>query len=405
MKNFITGFFLLFFFSGTFAQQNYFIYLQSENKLPFYIKMEKEVLSSSASGYLIIPKLIDGDYHLGVVFPRSGIPEMQVNCRINKADAGYLIKNFGDNGWGLANLQGQGVIMGTQNIVAPESPSKELMDDPFTNMLFTVVHDPAIREREEPDVNTVAVKTQEDKAQQEVPPSGRNDDKIQVDKPQGNQQVITITDSSQIFKALALSKVKRISKKKLKDGLEMIYVDVDGKIRDTIRIVLPGEQVEVKKPANEVKPSVEKVVETKAVNTKSAETKPVETKPVETKPVEIKQVEIKRVETKSVIRTGMVNSDCKNFAEADDVVKLKKKIAAESDIDEMIRLSKKTFKSKCFSTDQIRELGTLFLADEGRYQFFDAAYPWVSDTDNFPSLQNQLTEEYYLNRFKAMIHK
>lgn len=367
MKNFKLGILLIFFVPGAFAQQNYFIYLQSENKQPFYVKLDKQVLSSSVTGYLIIPKLADGDYNLGVVFPRSGVPEQEIVCRVDKKDAGYLIKNFGDNGLGFANIQTQEVIMGGKSLVQSAGPPKEIMDDPFSNMLAWVVNDPRIKEKDEPDVNDVAVKAPEVKEQEvkeqevkepEVPPSGRNDEK---------GQVIRIEDSSALYKAVELSVVKRTYRKKTSDGIEMVYVDVYGDKRDTIRIFMPVEN------------------------------------PEEKKPVEIKKDTT--AATRPVVLTGMINSDCKNFAVEDDVARLKKKISAETDVDEMIRLAKRTFKTKCFSTAQVRDLGTIFLRDEGRYQFFDAAYPWVSDTDNFPSLQNQLTEEYYINRFKAMIHK
>jgi hypothetical protein len=37
------------------AQQNYFIYVQTDNKQPFYVKMNDKVMSSSGAGYLVIP--------------------------------------------------------------------------------------------------------------------------------------------------------------------------------------------------------------------------------------------------------------------------------------------------------------------------------------------------------------
>lgn len=80
-------------------------------------------------------------------------------------------------------------------------------------------------------------------------------------------------------------------------------------------------------------------------------------------------------------------------------------MAAESSDDNMISEAKKVFKSKCFSTRQVKNLGSLFLTDEGRYKFFDAAYAYVSDLNEFPSLQTELKEEYYINRFKAMLRQ
>ena len=47
---------------------------------------------------------------------------------------------------------------------------------------------------------------------------------------------------------------------------------------------------------------------------------------------------------------------------------------------------------------------TLFLNDAGKYKFFDAAYLYVSDVENFASLKEELKDGYYINRFRAMLH-
>jgi hypothetical protein len=77
---------------------------------------------------------------------------------------------------------------------------------------------------------------------------------------------------------------------------------------------------------------------------------------------------------------------------------------AEADnADEMISRAKKIFKTKCFTTEQVKNLSVLFLKDEGKYNFFDTAYPFASDSQNYVSLQSQLTDTYYIDRFKVMI--
>jgi hypothetical protein len=106
-----------------------------------------------------------------------------------------------------------------------------------------------------------------------------------------------------------------------------------------------------------------------------------------------------------VKKVAMINSNCRNQANEDDFMKIRKKMVAEDNDDDMVAAARKIFKTKCFTTEQVKNLGVLFLKDEGRYKFFDAAYPFVSDTDNFGSLQAQLTEEYYINRFKAMVRR
>jgi hypothetical protein len=71
----------------------------------------------------------------------------------------------------------------------------------------------------------------------------------------------------------------------------------------------------------------------------------------------------------------------------------------------MVVVAKKAFKSKCYSTSQIKNLSVLFLNDSGRFQFFESAYPFVSDSGNLNGMQAQLTDPYYITRFEALIHR
>jgi len=101
----------------------------------------------------------------------------------------------------------------------------------------------------------------------------------------------------------------------------------------------------------------------------------------------------------------MINSDCKSFATESDFLKLRKKMVAEKNDEDMIKIAKKVFKTKCFTTEQIKNLSALFLKDEGRYIFFDAAYPFAVDSDLYYTLEKELSDNYYITRFRAMIHK
>ena len=78
-------------------------------------------------------------------------------------------------------------------------------------------------------------------------------------------------------------------------------------------------------------------------------------------------------------------------------------MVSETDDDDMVDEASKYFKTMCFTTAQIKNLGVLFLDDLGKYKFFDMAYYFVSDIENFPSLQSELKNDYYVNRFKAIL--
>lgn len=106
---------------------------------------------------------------------------------------------------------------------------------------------------------------------------------------------------------------------------------------------------------------------------------------------------------KETAKVVMVNTDCKSMATEKDFMTLRKKMVSEDNDDDMVSAARKVFKTKCFTADQVKNLCVLFLKDEGKYKFLDAAYPYVYDTDNFKLLSSLLTEDYYVNRFKAMI--
>ena len=77
-------------------------------------------------------------------------------------------------------------------------------------------------------------------------------------------------------------------------------------------------------------------------------------------------------------------------------------MASKTSDEAMVSEAKKVFKNKCFTTEQIKNLSSLFLSSAGKYQFFNAAYLHVSDKEKFSSLESEIIDEYYLKRFKAL---
>src|SRR6476660_9510016 len=98
VKLFILFAFLCFNCFSLHAQQKHFVYVQSEDKQPFAIILNGKVYSSSDYGYIIIPRLDDGDYTFRVSFPMNKFPEQSFSCTVNKKDAGYTLKTD-NNTW------------------------------------------------------------------------------------------------------------------------------------------------------------------------------------------------------------------------------------------------------------------------------------------------------------------
>ncbi len=375
------------------AQQNHFIYLETEDKQPFYVKLDNKVLSSSAAGYLIIPKLPDGIYALGIGFPL--IEGQQVfNCVINKKDIGYLIKNTGDKGWQLVDLQTQkaivpGEIIGKTNVVVPV---QEKENDAFSTMLASAVHDSTILQKDDKEYTVQKNEVLKDVL---IP---EKKEELQSDSVQKEEQPISIVSQQSII-------TKQLQNKS-KDGIEMMFVDEYKDVKDTIRIFIPADK-ETGKTEQEVK--IDTIV---AIQTDAESKEPIkiiehklDTTMLLPQNVEEENKNEKVKKEPVFIELKMINSDCKNFANDDDFFKIRKKMVAENNDEEMIKAAKKFFKTKCFTTEQIKNLSVLFLKDEGKFMFFAASYPFVSNSDVFNMLASQLTESEYITRFKAMINK
>lgn len=398
------------------AQQNHFIYIQADGKQPFYVKLDKKIYSSSASGYLILSKLKAGGYDLMIGFPQNEWPEQSIQCKVDDNDQGYLLKNFGDKGWGFFDLQSLNILMAT-NTKAIKKPDTlaEVKTDAFSNMLSEVVNDPTIKQKEPvkeevkktiPDQPKVAPVVFVEPAKEKVVDTARaaaieikTAAATTIDEPSENRNTI----------------VKKMSTR-TDLGTEGIYIDsADGR-KDTISVFIADEKAmpDSSVAMNTLETNAIPFAKTEELKTEVAKEAVVaqEGKKKDDKFIDItvteqgkadKENKPDSVVLQSTAKVAIVNSDCKEIASEEDFLKLRKKMAAAHNEEMMIITAKKAFKSRCFLTEQIKNLGNLFLKDEKRYGFFDAAYPFVSDSQNFTILESQLTDGYYINRFKVMI--
>jgi hypothetical protein len=392
------------------AQKIYFIYLQTENGDPFFVRINDKLYNSASPGYLIIPRLIDSTYNFKLGFPGKD-RDFDFTTKINKRDHGYLIKNFGDKGWGLFDLQ-------SLNVQMPSSLSTSLIHfdsgggssvNAFTDMLSKAADDPTLKQspvfaKDETNKHEAIEAVVKEEKKPEVVPDNSDSNKsenkqlqakqTQEDKVQINEKPKVKTE--EVYKR---SVVKKISGITSADGFESIFTDQysNGKT-DTIRILIPGNDNKSvvsteKKPAaqNETRKFLDFSSDTTRIVNNS--------KPDNEK----KTLAAKQAENNQTGSPAMKKNECKTIAENDDFLKLRRKMAGETNDEGMIQEAKKYYRNKCFTTEQVRHLSSMFLSNAGRYNFFDASYNHVSDIENFSSLQSELNDEVYINRFKALL--
>lgn len=226
---------------------------------------------------------------------------------------------------------------------------------------------------------------------------------IEFDKNAGlatPEQVIAAPAKVDSIKATAPTPDTALAQKQLpaaKDSTEKTEKAVARITPDTPAVTATAATPAVSPPDSTAKKTV-KTVETKTIPDSTAIVATIKPEPV---PVKTDSAKAEQVAAKKPIL--LMNSDCVNFASEFDVDKLRVKMISAGSVDDKVAAAKKVFKTKCFVTRYIRGLSELFPNDEARFKFFDAAYPYVSDTGNFRQLLELFTDELYIARFKALV--
>lgn len=445
------------------AQKLYFVHIQSDARSPFYVKMGDKVFSSSASGYLILSRLVEGN-HTMQIGPSANEGELQFSVPLQQTDRGFLLKKFAE-GWALFDLQTMEVIKAV-NQSAAFNAGVRVRDDRFTQLLAaaaddtTLFYQPVFTKAPAPKKET-AVKTGQDVVKRETeklpepvkvdsaltaavdtdkkeataslesgaekvidsavavvapvisvedsaPPASQRSDmattkteeKATVDSTAvavvADTTATTVDTTAAVAEAqqaipdsaevaidteevYVRSKVVRRSESSTVDGFGLVFWDQTANGTDTIRIFIPNQKFVFAEPdsTEDDKPLV---VEKPASNAKQ------------------------NAATTSGNKTA-APATCNGKATDKDFFRLRKALVAYDSEREMVIAAQSGFRKKCYSVEQIKNLSTLFLTQEGKWLFLEAAYPTVPDKQQFATLQSELYEEPYLARFKSLIGK
>jgi hypothetical protein len=426
------------------AQKTYFIYIQSETQTPFYVKMGGKVFSASSSGYLIMAQLPDSTYtfQLG---PSAVDGELQFSVVVRQADRGFLLKKFAE-GWGLFDLQSLQVIR-PSNSSTGFSYGQRVRDDRFTHLLAEAADDTTLfyqpimastvaaknldrpkateavnkKEGQEPsnalavavenvpvgsdstnvaaseNANGVSLKTDGATIAVQTPlattDSGGQKDTVASQLPIAEKLAanIAIVDSGAITAPLDTafksqeplvedvvykkSKITRRAESSTVDGFGLVYWDENDGVVDTIQIFIPNQKFVFAEPISRNEDSAGNREENK-VQPAAAE-----------------------VNAKKAAAT----KTCNGKATDKDFFRIRKSLVAFDSETQMVIAARSSFRNKCFSAEQIKNLSTLFLTQEGKWQFLEAAFPHVPDKASFSGLQSELRDEPYVSRFKALV--
>lgn len=374
-KTFSTIVFLMLTALGLKSQQTHFIYIQSEDKQPFYIRFKEKIISSSESGYLIAPKLEQGQLSFTLGFPKNAWPSSSYSLEIESKDLGFQLKKVDELTWALYNIQ-------TSDLLSPVEVNKvsnqiiETSTDEFTNILAEVSNTPSVKQKK---INT----ENNSSTSANIDSSSIAKDNITIDS--NVNEIIGVRVPVQTKPVVIKEKKEKKSKIRLEPsnvkqdfsfldstGRSLTYTIKEGDTEDHVVVFISYE-----KPL--VFPKAE---------------------PDSIMPVAIEQIitpENTQTQVQQVIR-------CSASAEEKDFIKLRRKMTQEDNEENMIEVAKKAYKDKCYSTDQVRYLAVLFINEDNRLAFIRMSVNYISDLSLFGTLQQLFNTEKNINSFKEITY-
>ncbi len=420
----LLGILLIFRNSNAISQQNHFVYIQASDEQPFYVVLNSKIYSSTETGYLIIPQLINGNYPVRLGFPLNKYPEQNFSIPVQNVDAGYELKKENETNWYLANLHSASIIPAKgANITAANKSAfgdmlSEVVDDSDLTQTKVITPEPAIPQ---PEVNVFVENATEEPVINESSSDEKNDAEEMIPGE--------ITGAKPIDANTPL----KLSEQKDTDGTGLVFLDVTSANQDTIRIYIPSEAFKATEPEdneaqiqteqsvtsveqakietgddvivignksdNDVKDNSDKGLSNPFFNKEKKDPVRLQDEPTSVTP-DKNDVSISKMHADF---SHLVRADCTNMVSDDDMEKLKRKMFSQRSDEKMIDAARKMLLGKCIETDQVRVLSVLFLSDEGRYNLFDAMYNYVYDFGKYATLDNQILDPYYKKRFAALI--
>jgi len=367
------------------AQQTHFIYIQSEGKQAFYVRTKEKIISSSETGYLIIPRLEQGQLSFTLGFPKNAWSSSVYNVEIENKDLGYQLKKIDSLTWALYNIQ-------TSELLAPAETGKasnqiiQTSTDEFANILAEVSNTPSVKQKK---IKTDTTETIVAKVEAPV----QTESKVPSVEPQNTQQAIdkpvvaVIETPDPVAVTIPAEPEKKSKKTKSKSEKSIVKQDfsfLDSTGRSLTYTIKDGDKEEhVVVFISYEKPLVFPQPEPDTLLTSALE------KPAVS--------ELVQATEKPVVR-------CPETAEEKDFLKLRRKMTQEDNEEKMIEVAEKAFKDKCYSTDQIRYLAVLFINEDNRLAFIKMSVSYVADPASFGSLQQLFNTEKNVDAFKAIIY-
>ncbi len=442
----IFGLIFLWLFSyGVRAQDERFIYFQSDHQQPFYVKTENRVYSSSESGYVIIYSIPEGHvFNFTLGFPKNIWPSQQFTIDPLQKDMGFRLTQTDSSNWALYDFQSGNMLLAVSHSQV-QGRKMILIVDEFTNVLAEVSHTPSLREKR--------LKTEISLGSNVSPSFAEGNSAIVHQVVQTNDTGLQANNnltqhSVNTEQPLApLSTIRKQTEYITDSGRVIQYVVTEGEQISTIDVLIPVDNIIQATENSNLIQAINSDTSAKFVNKDSltsivsvvADTFSVQHIDAAVMPSDdtkylvanVNDVKLgslptiattiisdrdsvltfQNMELVPVADTSNANAAkiaveiiCSTAATEKDIIELRRTMVKEDDEGKMLTIAGEAMKEKCFYTEQLRNLAVLFLNEDNRLSYLVSSYRYCIDKEKYTSLSSLLNQEKNINTFKEQIH-
>ena len=363
----------------------HYIFIEADGQQPFYLKQGNTMVSSSAAGFLILPKIKATEMEFSIGFPKNVYPEVAFYINGTDRDRGFQLKQMEGQGWSLFDRTSLEVIKGEVPQSAPiemKLPQKE--EGSFAQLLATATDDKSLLERipKKDSVEKASLNKSITKAGLPtfVVKSGLKDSLGTKDK--------VILPPISISAQMEDTGVKRLVyvEKTIKGTDDTIAVDIEKKkiVAAIESFSQPKDGALIAPPSNVianplVSPDTISHAGKPAFDTDSSKT----------------NVQVSKA-------SPIIVCD-RPIADYKDIRALQKKLLGIATDEDQRNYAVKAFGRKCFNTKQALEIGWFFVDETSRLQLFKALKPLIADKDSFGNLEVSFLKEENITAFRALV--
>ncbi|HEU4608059.1 MAG TPA: hypothetical protein VFS31_08120, partial [Chitinophagaceae bacterium] len=128
------------------SQANYYVFLQSDNGRPFYVRVHQKRYEATFNGLLSIPGFKTGSSYIRIGFPGMQEGESLFRVVLQHQDMALQLRNKDQGGWGLYDWgSGQWIAPVSDTVLAPVQDSALVQtvkrSNAFAGLMAAVVND------------------------------------------------------------------------------------------------------------------------------------------------------------------------------------------------------------------------------------------------------------------------